>query len=70
MLFNQKQVAGYNIAMDDDTTTEKLPCEDKLAFDTKTAAQATATTAAYQRGAKVKPYKCTHCQLWHLASNY
>lgn len=47
-----------------------LPCKDKLAFDTKAVAQATATTAAYQRGANVKPYQCKHCKLWHLASDY
>jgi hypothetical protein len=47
-----------------------LPCADKLAFDTQQQAQATATTAAYQRGASVKPYRCRHCGLWHLASKY
>lgn len=47
-----------------------LPCANKLAFDSKKDAQATATTAQYQMGADVRPYKCRHCQLWHLASNY
>lgn len=49
---------------------EILPCADKLAFDTKRAAQATATTAGYHHGTKVKPYKCSYCHLWHLASDY
>ncbi|MFZ1323769.1 MAG: hypothetical protein WAQ57_01250 [Candidatus Saccharimonadales bacterium] len=48
----------------------KLPCDGKLAFDTRAQAQAAATTAAYQRGARVAPYKCTQCSLWHLASKY
>ncbi len=47
-----------------------LPCGDKLAFDTRREAQATATTAQFQRGAQVKPYKCQYCSLWHLSSDY
>ena len=49
---------------------EVLPCADKLAFDTRKAAQGTATTAQYQNGADVKPYKCNYCHLWHLSTNY
>jgi hypothetical protein len=63
---------GYNYCMQCDTQESEttLPCNDKLAFDTRLQAQATATTAAYQHGSKVTPYKCAHCQLWHLASMY
>lgn len=56
--------------MDTSEFEDVLPCVDKLAFDTKREAQATATTAEFQRGAKVKPYKCRYCHLWHLSSNY
>ncbi|MBA2279177.1 hypothetical protein H0V99_01925 [Candidatus Saccharibacteria bacterium] len=51
-----------------DEIQTQLPCADKLVFDTINQAQATATTAQYQHGAKVKPYKCQHCKLWHLSS--
>jgi hypothetical protein len=47
-----------------------LPCADKLVFDNKTQAQAAATTLAFQKGVKLKVYKCRHCSLWHLASDY
>lgn len=50
--------------------TEQLPCAEKLAFDTRKAAQAAATVAAYQHGTKLKVYVCRHCNLWHLASDY
>ena len=53
----------------DELPTE-LPCADKLAFDTKKAAEATATVAGYQHGTKLKAYTCRYCQLWHLASVY
>jgi cytochrome c5 len=49
---------------------ETLPCIDKLVFDNRKAAQDTANTAEYQHGAKVKPYQCQYCHLWHLASDY
>lgn len=49
---------------------DALPCSEKLAFNTKKAAQATATTAQFQRGVRVKPYRCTYCSLWHLATDY
>lgn len=48
---------------------ELLPCADKIVFDTKKAAQTAATVAMYQHGTKLKPYKCQHCGLWHLASD-
>jgi hypothetical protein len=50
--------------------TEVLPCARKMAFDTKKEAQAAATAADWQHGADLKVYKCKHCHLWHLASNY
>ncbi|HET6924409.1 MAG TPA: hypothetical protein VFH39_01090 [Candidatus Saccharimonadales bacterium] len=47
-----------------------LPCADKLAFDTKKQADTAANVAAYQHGTKLKSYRCRHCKLWHLASDY
>jgi hypothetical protein len=52
-----------------DTDEIKLPCADKLAFDTKQAAEATATTGEWRYGGKLKTYKCQYCHLWHLASD-
>lgn len=49
---------------------EILPCSEKLAFDTKKDALATAAAVEYQRGTKLKPYLCKDCKLWHLASDY
>lgn len=48
---------------------EVLPCNDKIVFDTKKAAQTAATVAKFQHGTQLKPYKCKHCGLWHLASD-
>ena len=45
-----------------------LPCEGKLALDTKKQAVAAATTAEYQHGTKLKVYHCRHCHLWHLST--
>jgi hypothetical protein len=47
---------------------EALPCSDKLGFDSLKEAKATAVTAEYQYGNKLKVYHCRHCKLWHLAS--
>jgi hypothetical protein len=52
--------------MDDDPLT--LACADKMAFDTKKQAEATALTADWQHGAQLKAYLCPHCNLWHLSS--
>ena len=52
--------------MDEETP---LPCADKLIFDSKADAQATATVAHYRYGGSVKPYHCAHCDMWHLASS-
>jgi hypothetical protein len=46
-----------------------LPCNDKLAFDTKLQAEATATVVAYRYGSSVYPYVCGYCGLWHLSSS-
>lgn len=46
-----------------------LPCAEKIVFDSKKAAQTAATVAEFQHGNKLKPYKCHHCNLWHLASD-
>jgi hypothetical protein len=48
--------------------TVELPCKEKLAFDTKKQAAATATVVQYRYGTIVRPYKCRHCDLWHLSS--
>lgn len=47
---------------------EQLPCYEKLSFDTKDAADGAAVYAKYLHGTELKVYKCTHCNLWHLAS--
>lgn len=46
----------------------QLPCADKLVFETKLQAQASAVTIKWQRGTKLKAYRCHHCSLWHLSS--
>ncbi len=52
-----------------DEDTDRLPCAEKLSFDTKVQAQASAVVADWQHGAKLKVYLCKDCELWHLASN-
>ena len=46
-----------------------LPCADKMVFDTQKEAAASANVVEWQHGAKVKPYLCNHCDLWHLSSH-
>lgn len=46
----------------------RLPCSDKMAFDTKKEASAVGTAAEWQHGGALKAYKCQHCHLWHLAT--
>jgi hypothetical protein len=53
-----------------DDNPNALPCDDKLAFDTKKDAEATANVAHYRYGNKLKAYICRYCGLWHLSSNY
>lgn len=38
-----------------------LPCADKLAFETKAAAQATGTVSEWRYGGKLTAYKCRYC---------
>jgi len=48
---------------------EELPCSEKLAFESREAAEGAAVYAQHRHGTKLKVYKCRHCDLWHLASN-
>jgi hypothetical protein len=48
--------------------SEKLPCDEKMVFESFEEAEATALAADWQHGAMLKPYLCKHCHLWHLAS--
>jgi len=50
--------------------TIALPCLEKLSFDTQKQAATAALVARHQHGTKLKVYRCKHCNLWHLASNY
>ncbi len=61
---------GVKNSMDQESDTSS--CDAKLAFDTKQQAQAVAVTSKYQRGdkPKLKVYRCQHCRLWHLATDY
>lgn len=45
-----------------------LPCAGKLVFETASEAQTTATVTFFQRGIKLKAYRCKYCGLWHLSS--
>jgi len=56
--------------MEADEGPAALPCADKMAFDTKDQAEATAVTAGWQHGTQLKAYQCRHCSLWHLASQF
>jgi hypothetical protein len=48
--------------------TIELACGDKLRFDSRAEAEASAATIEHQRGTKLKAYKCQECRLWHLSS--
>lgn len=52
----------------DQETTDELPCKDKLAFDTRRQAEASANVVFYRYGSTVHAYICRYCRLWHLAS--
>jgi hypothetical protein len=54
----------------DEQETDGLPCQQKLAFAARKDAQAAATVAAYRYGTMLKPYLCSYCGLWHLATDY
>lgn len=49
--------------------TNTLPCSEKLAFESKQAAEGAAVAITYQRGITLHAYKCQHCGLWHLSSS-
>jgi hypothetical protein len=58
----------YKTSITDDQS-DALPCAEKLAFDTKKQANAIASVAMYRYGTKVYAYRCSYCELWHLASH-
>lgn len=43
-------------------------CDQKMVFDSRSEAEATAVVAEHTYGTKLKAYKCRHCKLWHLSS--
>lgn len=47
---------------------QELPCQEKLAFDSKEQAEGAAVYAEHRHGTKLKVYQCKHCNLWHLSS--
>ena len=49
--------------------SKKLPCNEKLSFDTKKQADTAGLVAELQHNAKLKSYRCSYCNLWHLASS-
>ena len=49
---------------------EKLPCDGKLAFETREAAEATGTVSEWRYGGQLKTYICRYCHLYHLSSSY
>ena len=56
--------------MNDTTEETEKPCKDKLVFDTKLEAENIALAVDWQRGAKLKSYRCKYCKLWHLTSSH
>lgn len=46
----------------------KLPCAEKMTFDSRKEAEGAATALQWQHGSQLKAYKCTNCGLWHLSS--
>ncbi len=51
-----------------DDEIPKLPCAEKIAFDSKKEAAAAANVAHYRYGSKLTVYICRYCNLWHLSS--
>jgi hypothetical protein len=50
---------------------QKLPCVDKIKFDTKSQAETAALVAKWHYGPnRLKAYRCRFCQLWHLAGDH
>lgn len=60
---------GTTYYSDDQLDSPELPCKDKLAFDTRREAAATATVVRYRYGGYMRVYLCRYCQLWHLSSS-
>lgn len=56
------------------TEITRSECDDKASYKSEEEAQAAAVVAAWQHGtdgtSKLKPYKCNHCGLYHLATDY
>ncbi|HSX46429.1 MAG TPA: hypothetical protein VLF87_00340 [Patescibacteria group bacterium] len=50
------------------TDDKPLPCANKLSYDTKVEATGAAAAVDWQYGARLVPYKCRHCHLWHLTT--
>ena len=48
------------------TWTAKEICESKSRFDTQEKAQRYAEKGHARSGWKIRPYKCEHCELWHI----
>ncbi len=48
---------------------EPLPCANKIAFDSRQQAEATATTSEYWYGHRLHVYLCRYCHLWHLSTS-
>jgi predicted butyrate kinase (DUF1464 family) len=46
----------------------KLPCAEKLVFNSKEAAEGAAVYAKHRHGTQLRIYICRFCKLWHLAS--
>jgi hypothetical protein len=64
---SEKFIFWYYIRMKEDDQ-DQLPCSDKLSFDSKLQADATANIVSYRYGSSVYPYVCNDCGLWHLSS--
>jgi len=47
----------------------QLPCVDKISFDTRQQALATAATSEYWYGSRPHAYRCHNCALWHLSTS-
>jgi len=47
-------------------TVEKAKCKLKNSFETKTKAWA----KSLRSNVILRPYKCEHCELWHLTGKY
>ncbi len=56
----------------EDVVHEEPPkkCADKIPFDSKKIAQASATIAGDKYRSRLGVYKCSHCGLWHIKTIY